>query len=757
MTSKVLTDSMKHNILCNLKSNRKVMILITIFHLLAFPLIILSCIINCYSGKDTYPDDIYVGIAVVTTFAAGISGIIIAMNNFRYLYNKSQVDMCLSQPMTRKQRFISDYISGIISYVLPFIAVSIITGLLLIFANANMEGQTFMMFDEYGERTRSEVCDFFSELNPTFGYSFIVGIFTMIMLYTITLLVMVCCGTMFESIFYTIIINAAIPVFILLTFLVCFDGLHGVNCEDKALSLVGWTSPAGAIVQLVFFIENHSYENYGSFECVPMHVWLIGFTVCIAVMLFGAYFLYMKRKAEQVSKPFVFKGFYYILITISCLSLACFADEAADGGFAGVITVTFIFYMVLEVITRRGFKKIWHGILRYAATMAGLCLVLFAVDATDCFGIETRIPSASSVARVYIGYDGLDANGMSDYFTYYSGDERKAQEALKSIRLETPENIENVINAHKEFVDYKKRYDVNTDNSDFSICYVMKNGTRMVRSYGAIPYEAVPYISKIEVSEEYKSQKAAYIGDSTAKIYDRYIEDNKREASREYYYDDPYYYNSRNSTVSLRVGYTELLNFRNTVYFPDRAFYTRLGEALENDMNNLTEEQILRSRAEKEFILDLHYYRLAVNSYYTETMDLLSEYGYLYSISDESLKETLSAADPDVNISLNICLNTPEDYISTVSHTVNIFGRRDKFFAPVQHYVVYYSDELAELYKVMKPVYIEEDPCYTMEVDGRLYAIPDEYRETAERLYFQTVVRREGESRSDCLYRGIAY
>ena len=127
MTSKVLTNAMKHNILNCLKSNKKITILITIFHALAFPLIILSCIYNCYAGRDTYPDDIYAVIAVLTTGAAGISGIIIAMNNFRYLYNKSQVDMCLSQPMTRRQRFISDYISGIISYVLPFIAVSVIT------------------------------------------------------------------------------------------------------------------------------------------------------------------------------------------------------------------------------------------------------------------------------------------------------------------------------------------------------------------------------------------------------------------------------------------------------------------------------------------------------------------------------------------------------------------------------------------------------------------------------------------------------
>ena len=671
--------------------------------------------------------------------------------------------MCLSQPMTRRQRFISDYISGIISYVLPFIAVSVITWLLLLYGNVNMEGKTFMLYGAYGERTVAEVCDFFSDFTAGFGYCFIVGIFTMIMLYTLTILVMVCCGTMFESIFYNIILNASIPLFILLTFMICFENLNGIYCEDKAMALIGWTSPAGAIVQLVYLIDNISYIEYGDFYCVPLHTWLIGFIVCTALMLLGAYFLYMKRKAEQVSKPFVFKGFYYILITIAAVSLISFIGYI-DGQMTGIIIISFIFYMTLEVITRRGFKKIWHGILRYAATLTGLLAVLFVIETTGCFGLEAKVPSAISVSRVYIGSQGLDNNGLSQYFRYFNNDEKRAQEALKSIRLETPENIENVIKAHEEFVEYGekvKKYNYGTmdttlvDNSDFSICYVLKNGTRMVRCYDSIPYEAVEYISNIEVSDEYKSQKAAYIREAVAGEYDRYIEANREAVSRddEYYYEDVPY-NFRATVPRFNVGYLGLMNYRNPVHYPDKAFYTRLGEALENDINALTAEQILRSDAEKEFQIRTVYYTFDINSYYNETMSLLSEYGFLYSLSDEFLEECLRNIN-DVD-NLYIGLNTPDDY-ANFSNTVNIFGRADSFNHSLQHYVVYYSDELMQLYKVMKPVYIEEDPCYTMEVDGRLYAIPNEYREIADRIYAQTVTRQNGDSKADYRYRGIAY
>lgn len=754
MTSKVLTNAMKHNILFGLKSNKKVMILITIFHLLAFPLIIINCIWNCYSGYDTTPDDMYAGIAVMTTFAAGVSGIIIAMNNFRYLYNKSQVDMCLSQPMTRKQRFISDYLSGIMAYVLPFIAVSIITGLMLMFCLITMEGQTFMMYGSFGERNEPEVCEFFSMFAPIVGYSIIVGILAMIMLFTLTLLVMVCCGTLFESILYTIMINAVIPVSILLTFLICFGDLHGINCEDKALALIGMTSPAGAIVQLVYFFESSGEAVYGNVSGVSMPVWLIGFVISTAAMFFGAYFLYMKRKAEQVSKPFVFRGFYYILITLMCLCLASFIGEA-DGDFAALLIISFIFYMTIEVISRRGFKKIWHGILRYAATIAGLCLMLWVVDATGCFGMEARVPSASSVARVYIGYNGFDNNGVSSSFDYFSGNEKKAQESLKSICLETPENIENVINVHHELADYINHYDVNLSDSNFSICYIMKNGTRMVRSYYDIPYKAVDYLKEIETSQEYKTQKAAYINESVSGLYERYLKAHNRQADNEYYWDEPA---STNAVISFKIGYPGLTEFRNQMYFPDKGFYTQLGAALENDIVNMPAEQIIRSTADSEFVLDLYYYTIAINSNYTETMALLSQYGYLYNLSDEYLEEILRYIDPDKNYHTYFRMYTPEEYKSILkTDRTAVFGRINNYYLPNDHYVVYYSDELAELYKILKPVYIADELCYTMEVDGRLYAIPNEYRETAQILYSQTVTHYDDISRRDCLYRGIAY
>ena len=140
-------------------------------------------------------------------------------------------------------------------------------------------------------------------------------------------------------------------------------------------------------------------------------------------------------------------------------------------------------------------------------------------------------------------------------------------------------------------------------------------------------------------------------------------------------------------------------------------------------------------------------------------MAVLAQYGYTYNLSDEELQEALLNIDPELSKHMQIIMYTPEQYKEMFdSEVTRLYGAPRYARNALSNYVLYYSDELAELYKIMKPVYIADELCYTMEVDGRLYAIPNEYRETADALYAQTVRRHSGYDDYDtCLYRGIAY
>ncbi|MGN0676069.1 MAG: hypothetical protein ACI4KG_09975, partial [Oscillospiraceae bacterium] len=137
MTATASTKSAKkispalHNFLCNIKDSRKMAIIITILHLVAVPAVLISIIASIYTfhGYEYYVD-VYLVIAVLTTALAGFLGIFTALDSFKCLHDKSIVDMKLALPMTATQRFFSNFLSGLFTYLAPFLAVQVISLLL---------------------------------------------------------------------------------------------------------------------------------------------------------------------------------------------------------------------------------------------------------------------------------------------------------------------------------------------------------------------------------------------------------------------------------------------------------------------------------------------------------------------------------------------------------------------------------------------------------------------------------------------------
>ena len=118
--SPLFTKEMLHNMRFNIMSNMKLMIIIGVLHLAAAPLIIFAWIMGILTKGQSEPGDAYIMIGVLTTICAVLSGIICAVTVYPYLYNKSRVDMQLSLPMTTTQRFISDSLSGLFIYLIPY-------------------------------------------------------------------------------------------------------------------------------------------------------------------------------------------------------------------------------------------------------------------------------------------------------------------------------------------------------------------------------------------------------------------------------------------------------------------------------------------------------------------------------------------------------------------------------------------------------------------------------------------------------------
>ncbi len=659
MTATASTKSAKkispalHNFICNIKDSKKMAIIIAILHLVAAPAVIISIIASIYSGHGyEYYVDVYLVIAVLTTALAGFLGIFTAVESFKCLHDKSVVDMKLALPMTATQRFFSNFLSGLFTYLMPFFAVQVISLLLTGYGMLFMDGKTFI--DEYVTYQKSYVCDIFGLIMPILLKLILGGTLCMLMLYTTAVLITVCCGSKFESIAHTILINVIIPSTILCVLFSMLDNLYGINAEVPGVKAIMYTSVAGGVIATADWVSQGDYlmgnsMNYG--------VWALIFFLITAALGALAFFLYKKRRAEQVSKPFVFKLAYYIIITgaIFCL-VSCFV--MAESTVIPAIITTAIIYMIFEVVTNRGFKRFWLSIIKYAVTVAAAYAVIFIGIKTEGFGAVQRIPSASSVKSIELSYGGFygDFSNLNNY-DYYSFSRSDAPLLIKDRT-----NIDTIVDAHHAIIDfynehktlssYSNYYELNDvideaayltqSNSYLLIKYNLKNGGSFTRRYYGHSADAAEILGRLDLTDEYKRQIAEKYKNKildAKKEFEKYIELKNENA----YLDREYavsVYTQRVFIEQEKYDYNTQISMYSLC---QRGFFEQLAEAYYNDIMAINEENYYRSELKNIWTLhiDSDGTYLSVPESFTNTVELLDYFDFgllrIENASDEEL------------------------------------------------------------------------------------------------------------------------
>lgn len=767
MTSKALNkySPAVHNGYWNARSCFKISLVMFLLHLLGFPVVFISMMRNILDHTDSDPSEGALYIAIGATCVAGAMGVIVALINFRYLFSKNQVDMSLSAPLSMKQRFLSDYFSGLASYILPFLAVQILSVILLLVGIIGFDGHEFTLIQGSGENEviTTYTCTAFSELFlPIYGRLFFGGILLMIMLYTLTVIITVCCGTLFETIVHTVLINVFIPLFIVTFYTTVFIDRFALYLVRPFLHILSWTSPAGGLIALGMGL---GYENIYDYGSVPIASFAAGVIIFTAALFAGAYFLYKKRRAEQVSKPVVFRGVYAVMITLILFTaeLLCFGpdmDEIKkfDKYFFGVLVSSFGIYMLFEIISNRGFKKIWKGAVRYAATLAVFAVCLAVINTTRCFGMEFKVPSADNVEKVYLGYGGVYYEYPDYQFFYYGGDGSDKGVYV----IEDRNNIENIVNAHKDMVSaYKEIVDKDkgtefvsmTDafnnaeipysSNMFSVCYELKNGSRLTRYFPVMTAEAVKCLMQVEISEEYKTQAAEMIKDAFYP-YDELCRDMAVSAERPENKDaNVYLYVSAPKKTAV-YSYTAEVRSETLV---DEEFYYELRDALAKDIADRTAEEYFTPCSDRMYYMYISgviYHD--IDGSFTETLKVLAAHGCLNGIDadiDYILDEDnyIDGSLPNLTISLqqNMFENSAARAMYCQKENISNTDYWNYYATAPGRYVIHYSDELAEIFNVMQAWYITDEPCYTITVNGNRYTIPPEYSNIAEKVYLSGV------------------
>lgn len=756
MISKVSNNQAfaRHNFMCGVKTKRKFAVIILALHLAAAPAVAIAAIASVY-GRDTSFElcQAMAMIGVCTTALAGLLGIYLAIDSFSCLHNKNVVDMRLSLPLNASQRFFSNYLAGLSVYILPFLAAQVVSVLAMSYGCVFMDGKTFERYAgtnrDTGETIYAEyVCRYFGQFMPVLLKLILCGVLVMLMLYTLSVLVTVCCGNIFESIGSNLLINAVIPFTILFVFESMFMNLYGLgkNGEFITIKAIMLTSPAGGIAAAAVWALGKALVNDG-FE-FKWAVWLPLYVLFTAVMFAGAFFLYKKRRAQQTGKPFVFKFIYYVISTALMFFMTAMFE--VDGqSIVTTVTATFLVYLILECITRRGFKRIWVGIIRYACTIAASVLLIHTAQTTEGFGMVERVPNVSSVKSVEINYNGfyntLPLCYEFDDSLYYI--DRKPL----TLTFTEKENIEIILAAHQKRVDNRDwglLYDAL--EGSLTIKYNLTGGRKLTRTYEAFTADELEILSRLDLTDEYKTQ--------VADMYRNGIKNFPQEYENElelFDVSDPYAWSNVTYT-SVRNDSAIMHNLYSSLYGEDYArknvsveqlvrkgFYEQLAEAYAADIMNISEENYYNSAAKESYSLDLITsrslpYRLRIPGSFKNTIELMEYFGFEFDkkedIPDDKLTEYLqdiSDKSGDVRIysakEWRSCFNVPAD--------VRLHGDYSINHLKTCGYIKDIDEDVIKLFKAAEPMNILPENGYIIYVSGETGVIPSELNGIAERLH----------------------
>lgn len=721
------TNPFRQNFLEQLIRNKKITIMIFILHLTAAPLVFINVIANFFNKEYAEPDDLLIALACISTALAALAGIVIAINTFDHLCKRSRVDMCLSLPMSTNQKFFSDFLGGLAAYIAPFFAAEIIGLLITGLGFILCEGKTYVVY-KY-----PITFEFFKPMMPFYIQLIIGGAFIMLMVYTLTVLVMSCCGSLFECIFYTAAANGIIPAMIACFTYLTIGDIYGVDFENSFIKAISTTSPGGGVFGLLYVFEEFGGYDATSEEWKEFFFWLIPFMLVTAVMLAGAFLIYRQRRAEQVGRPFAFRLFYHIIAFCVIFCLISLFDGAGELSVGAFITCAVI-YMIMEVVANRGFKRIWLTGIRFVGMVAAVLIISTVSEATDGFGTLYRVPSAGNVSSITIdSYRGQ----MEDYPIEFT--------------VKSPENIQRIIDIHKgELERYRTYYHDNYSNNyvrdygtDYEcsaqritcgaikIEYHLKTGGKLCRTYSICLDEYLKLL-EVERTDEYKTALAEFLSERVTAQFDNL------KAYRDM---NVAYYNS-NPAISVSKLYTQDKDYKLQNIPAD--FGDKLAAALYADIMEETDEEFYRASAPKFHIL-IDGMEVTVYPHYKNTVSYLASLDMLpekeYNMS--SLKRAISneefilSSPSDRKEFANYTANGFDKYSSTLFNSrYNVYNKQVKYLRP------YYgtdSDTIAYKLTILlenaSGRYITEESCYTLNVSGEEYVIPPEYTELAEELY----------------------
>lgn len=505
------------------------------------------------------------------------------INSMKLYNNRASVDTLGSLPISYRERFFGDLLSGICSNFISFVPIYLISLILI----GNMRDPKYAALDGY------YVSDYFL-LPRLLTDFFLTMLFVYLGVYAVTMFVSSCCGKKGSAVLYSLIAMAVLPGIYIVYGNDMLSRVLGMDAFYELMKNVCMLPPLGPAVSILMS-NTYRGDNPVDFDYCMLNenpFYLVVFLIITAAFIAGAYFIGKRRRAEKVGESFAFKSAYHVLtltfmILLIGASFVGYSNIMDNSGIPWVLLFTFIVYTALEISQNKGFKGFWKTAVRFAAVF-GVCLGFFAiVKSTNSFNLYKVLPSAESVQEVKVS---------GKYF--YSANSYHDTEYV----LDTKAAVSDILNEHKTLL--------NSDNiqtgEELKIVYVLKNGQEVMRLYSATNTELDAIKSFSDAAKnlpDFDFGDLGIIDDPDLTNYTftltkngkprKYIREEKLEEFAELLRNDIKYNYSKNDNDYGWMMITEKNqkhDHANDVYV--LSSYTATIEFLENPENYTTEEII---------------------------------------------------------------------------------------------------------------------------------------------------------------------
>jgi len=395
----------------NLKRNKIFMIIIGIVLTCACPL--LGYISMFYGG---YKIDIAQGLVIMITFSAFGFALILGLHAMNYTHDKTSAIFYNSLPIKKTCFFTTQFLSGIVYFIIPLAVVYIPTVILFI-----SDGQAF----------------------ETLTLGFICAALLFLMAYSFTVFASNISGNRFNSIIVLVYLNLYV---LICSVMVGFFIQHFYHFTSSSLffsmEFLTKTSP------FIYFIAKILAKG-----------WIIDFLTVLEILLVSiafyaaSMFLNKINKTENAGNSINFKIFerifkYSMLTLMALVGGVIFAmshNSSGDGYgmfILGILIFSFITFMIMNFIINGNIRETFKGLKNYCIFAVVICIIL-SVFSFDIFGVDKHMPDVNSVDSVTFDYYG---NPM--YECYFWGTKGYGAYSSSFYRVAVEESTTKMLSPH---------------------------------------------------------------------------------------------------------------------------------------------------------------------------------------------------------------------------------------------------------------------------------------------------------------------